>query len=148
MFVALTAFFVGLLCYGYSSSTETPSNYGFWVENKEIWAFDYCNILRSSPTGIGESSRFECKNGNWVTKIWKYNTECEGDPDVVDTSPCIKPHCTCKQNANTNNKLVEFKMYDDPKCEGDYFSTAAAVIDQCFQYNNKGYIIKCSDNRI
>eukprot|EP00486_Rosalina_sp_Unknown_P003609 CAMPEP_0201573010 /NCGR_PEP_ID=MMETSP0190_2-20130828/16633_1 /ASSEMBLY_ACC=CAM_ASM_000263 /TAXON_ID=37353 /ORGANISM="Rosalina sp." /LENGTH=72 /DNA_ID=CAMNT_0047999465 /DNA_START=33 /DNA_END=248 /DNA_ORIENTATION=- len=67
----LVTTFVGLVCYCYGATdTTTQSNYGFWVENKEIWAFDYCNILRSGPNGSGESSRFECRNGNWVTKIW------------------------------------------------------------------------------
>merc|ERR1712154_339701 len=95
--------------------------------------------------GLGESSRFECRNKNWVTKIWRTNMQCMGEPDVVDTAPCIHPHCTCSDTANKNNKLVEFKMFDDPSCSGDSFSTAAAVIDQCFEYNQRGYILKCND---
>mmetsp|Transcript_48180 Transcript_48180/g.43196 ORF Transcript_48180/g.43196 Transcript_48180/m.43196 type:complete len:221 (+) Transcript_48180:34-696(+) len=145
----LVTTFVGLVCYCYGATdTTTQSNYGFWVENKEIWAFDYCNILRSGPNGSGESSRFECRNGNWVTKIWKDNTDCSGEPTIMDTASCISPYCTCNDKANENNKLIEFKMYDDPHCNGDYFSTTAAVIDQCFEFNNKGYILQCTDNSI
>ena len=28
--------------YGTKTTRTDASNYGFWVENKEIWAFDYC----------------------------------------------------------------------------------------------------------
>ena len=104
--------------------------------------------MRSGPNGIGESSRFECRNGNWVTKIWKDNTQCLGEPTIIDTTACIHPHCTCKESANINNKLIEFKMYDDPLCNGDSFSTAAAVINQCFESNDKGYILSCTHDTI
>eukprot|EP01083_Nonionella_stella_P134532 409310_1 len=151
MSVAFLAVFIGIVCYCYGLSTrinDPLSNYGFWVDNKEIWAFDYCNILRSGPNDVGESSRFECRNGNWVTKIWHNNYICAGEPDVVDTAPCVHPHCSCAENANTDNKLVEFKTYDDTTCSGLYFSTAAAVIDQCYEYNGKGYILQCTKHSI
>ena len=102
------------------------------------------NILRSAPHGKGESSRFECRDGLWVSKIWRDNQLCQGAPSAMDTAPCTSPYCTCREDAQWNNKLLEFKMYRDADCAGEQFSTAAAVVDQCFSWNGKGYTLQCA----
>ena len=100
----------------------------------QIFGLGYCNAISNGENDV-ESYMYDCINNQRVIFRWDDNIDCDGLPDSNVTQTLCDDStttCNCVASEQSMCQYVEYKTYENSKCDGSEWDKGAQPVGICF----------------